>query len=103
MPTSSYLEQKDRNPDRVPGTCRWVLEDDRYNQGFESGHDDLIWIFADPGCGKSVLAKSLVDNELKTPENATVCYFFFKDTEEQNTLAVALCAFYISYLPINLA
>lgn len=46
-------------------------------------------ITADPGCGKSVLAKYLIDHEL--PQSATVCYFFFKD-QDQNTSRQALCA-----------
>ncbi|THY83110.1 hypothetical protein D6C93_08986 [Aureobasidium pullulans] len=58
-----------------------------------SATDDLLWISADPGCGKSVLSKSLVDEELPSDENnSTVCYFFFKDNDEQNGLATALCA-----------
>lgn len=46
-------------------------------------------ISADPGCGKSVLAKYLVDDIL--PGNSTTCYFFFKD-QDQNTIRQALCA-----------
>jgi len=39
----------------------------------------MLWVSADPGCGKSVLARHLVDSVLPTPESRTVCYFFFKD------------------------
>ncbi|RYP87671.1 hypothetical protein DL770_004750 [Monosporascus sp. CRB-9-2] len=42
-----------------------------------------------PGCGKSVLAKYLIDQGL--PRSATICYFFFKD-QDQNTVRQALCA-----------
>ncbi|RYP02732.1 hypothetical protein DL764_005662 [Monosporascus ibericus] len=60
--TSPYLARKNRNPDRVPGTC----------------------------CGKSVLAKYLVD-ELRTTESRTICYFFFKDDfEDQRSARSAL-------------
>ncbi|PYH92883.1 hypothetical protein BO71DRAFT_456166 [Aspergillus ellipticus CBS 707.79] len=45
---------------------------------------------ADPGCGKSVLAKYLIDHQLPKL-SATICYFFFKD-QDQNTLKQALCA-----------
>jgi ankyrin repeat protein len=54
--------------------------------------DDLLWISADPGCGKSVLARSLIDNELQITDTHTTCYFFFKDNDEQDNLATALCA-----------
>jgi hypothetical protein len=51
-----------------------------------------LLITADPGCGKSVLAKYLIDHGL--PQSATctsICYFFFKD-QDQNTCRQALCA-----------
>jgi ankyrin repeat protein len=90
--TSTYEEFKNINPDRVPGTCMWALNHPRYRQWQQSQENDVLWISADPGCGKSVLSKSLVDNELQDTETHTVCYFFFKDNEEQNTLCTALCA-----------
>ncbi|KAF7547354.1 hypothetical protein G7Z17_g7786 [Cylindrodendrum hubeiense] len=64
---SPYEDRKERNPQRVEGTY--------------------------PGCGKSVLAKYLVDDRLKlsnTPN--TICYFFFKDDfEDQRSPEYALC------------
>lgn len=49
-------------------------------------------ITADPGCGKSVLARAFVDEKLGDNGTATVCYYFFKDNEEQNKVAPAFCA-----------
>lgn len=49
-------------------------------------------MFADPGCGKSVLARSLVDDELRDTDKHSICYFFFKDNEDQNNVSTALCA-----------
>lgn len=51
----------------------------------------MLWITPDPGCGKSVLARSLVDKELQNTESHTVCYFF-KDNKEQNSIYLAICA-----------
>ena len=92
--TVSYETFKDRNPPRVEGTCRWVLEHDHFRDWRSSTHDALLWISADPGCGKSVLSKSLVDHNLCSSGDQTTiyCYFFFKDNEEQDNLAIALCA-----------
>lgn len=90
--TSTYEQFKDINPDRVECTCKWVLCHPQYLQWHTKPHDDLLWISADPGCGKSVLTRSLVDNELRPTDQHTVCYFFFKDNEEQDNLATALCA-----------
>ncbi|KAK6512805.1 hypothetical protein TWF506_008971 [Arthrobotrys conoides] len=50
----------------------------------------MLWVSADPGCGKSVLAKYLIDSVL--PSTATTCYFFFKDDfVGQESITTALC------------
>lgn len=91
--TSTYEQHKNINPERAEGTCRWILESSQFVDWRTSNHNDLLWVSADPGCGKSVLAKSLIDVDLKsTPPKASICYFFFKDNDEQNSLTTALCA-----------
>lgn len=92
LKTSFYEQFKNNNPDRVPNTCRWVLENVKYTQWWQGKENGLLWISADPGCGKSVLARSLIDNELQSTSTHTICYFFFKDNEEQENLSTALCA-----------
>lgn len=81
-----------RNPDRVPGTCEWALTHPQFTEWQQSPHDDLLWISADPGCGKSVLAKTLVKEILPNTDKHKVLYFFFKDDESESSLAKALCA-----------
>ncbi|KEQ57738.1 purine and uridine phosphorylase [Aureobasidium melanogenum CBS 110374] len=91
--TSTYEQFKNINPDRVDQTCQWALSHPLYQRWRDSATDDLLWISADPGCGKSVLSKSLVDQELPSDvHGSTVCYIFFKDNVEQNSLATGLCA-----------
>ncbi|KAJ4401246.1 hypothetical protein N0V82_010880, partial [Gnomoniopsis sp. IMI 355080] len=90
--TSTYEQFMNLNPDRVQGTCKWVLEHQRYVTWQRSPRDDLLWISADPGCGKSVLAKFLVKEELQGTDTHAILYFFFKDNEDQQKLATALCA-----------
>ncbi|KAI8710751.1 SesA domain-containing protein [Fusarium sp. LHS14.1] len=89
--TSPYLERKNRNPDRVPGTCEWFAHHGHFQQWRESTSSSILWVSANPGCGKSVLAKYLVDSELPTTKSRTTCYFFFKDDfEDQRTATSAL-------------
>ncbi|CAG8389474.1 unnamed protein product [Penicillium salamii] len=91
--TGSYTEQKDINPARAPGTCQWALQSSQYLRWKESNHNDLLWISADPGCGKSVLARSIIDSYLHAASpTVAVCYFFFKENEEQNNFTTALCS-----------
>ncbi|KAH8747004.1 ankyrin repeat protein [Hyaloscypha finlandica] len=95
--TSNYISHKDRNPTAVPGTCQWLLNHEKYLAWRREQASSLLWLSADPGCGKSVLASYLVDN-LKNAGNRlqvseSVCYFFFKDdSDEQNNSMYALCA-----------
>lgn len=52
----------------------------------------LLVVSADTGCGKSVLAKYLVDSRFRrNQELATIFYFFFQE-QLQNTQKQALCA-----------
>ncbi|GFF25367.1 isoform 2 of ankyrin repeat domain-containing protein 50 [Aspergillus udagawae] len=91
--TSYYEQHKDINPGRSPGTCQWALQNPHYLRWWNSSCNDALWISADPGCGKSVLAKSLIDHDFEASSpTVSICYFFFKDNDEQNNLATALCA-----------
>ena len=87
----SYEWYKSVVPDRFEGTGEWLLEQPHLHQWLEDDKGLLI-VSADPGCGKSVLAKYLIDNVLpQSSPSATICYFFFKD-QIQNTQKQALCA-----------
>ena len=89
--TSEYEEFKDRNPNRLEGTCEWFYQHNHY-QEWQRSNTGLLWVTADPGCGKSVLAKSLVEDH-KGIESQTTCYFFFKDdNDKQKSLPTALSA-----------
>ena len=91
--TSKYEEHKARNPDRVPGTCKWFLGNQKFRNWRDDEKSSLLWVSADPGCGKSVLSKSLIENELSASKARSICYFFFKDdSKEQKTVTKALCA-----------
>ncbi|KAI2630977.1 hypothetical protein GGR54DRAFT_585050, partial [Hypoxylon sp. NC1633] len=85
---ATYEWYKDRVEDRVEGTCMWLLEHANYQKWLEQESGTLL-ISADPGCGKSVLAKWLINEGL--PRLPTICYYFFKD-QDQNTTRQALCA-----------
>lgn len=91
--TSNYEMFKARNPDRVDGTCQWFLEHPTFVQWRDSTKSSLLWVSADPGAGKSVLAKCLVDTELAASDSRSTCYFFFKeDDPDQRSVVNALCA-----------
>lgn len=95
--TSNYRSFMNRTPEWEPGTCQWILEHQRYRDWRQEKTSSLLWVSGDPGCGKSVLARFLVQ-KLQSEESqlilpGTVCYFFFKDDNEKQTSASsAICA-----------
>ncbi|KAF3260943.1 hypothetical protein TWF217_004786 [Orbilia oligospora] len=89
---SPYLDQKDRNLDRIRGTCEWFVSHRLFKDWQERKSTRTLWISADPGCGKSVLAKYLIDHILPSTDFRTTCYFFFKDDfDNQRSVIIALC------------
>ncbi|WQF88920.1 Putative P-loop containing nucleoside triphosphate hydrolase, alpha/Beta hydrolase [Colletotrichum destructivum] len=95
LDTSNYEAHKSRNPSPVEGTCTWILEKPAYKAWLESASSFLLWMSADPGCGKSVLASFLIDHIMKTSrgDKTNVCYFFFKsDNLEQSEVATGIRA-----------
>ncbi|KAK3389595.1 hypothetical protein B0H63DRAFT_464007 [Podospora didyma] len=91
--TCPYLDRMMAVSKRVPGTCEWFQTHNKYRDWLGSPDGGLLLLSADPGCGKSVLSRFLVDEILpvKMPRD-TICYFFFKDSPDQNNTPAALCA-----------
>ncbi|PWW72162.1 hypothetical protein C7212DRAFT_366754 [Tuber magnatum] len=89
---TSYESHRGRVREPAEGTCTWVTEHQKYKDWLEKEKSGLLWLSADPGCGKSVTASFLIWH-LKTRTDAIVCYFLFKDdSDEQRSPAFALCA-----------
>lgn len=103
-----YLGGMNFNKDPVKGTCEWFYNGENLSNWLTSEGSGVFWVTAGPGCGKSVLARSLVkhghlqsttttvDIETHPPIQSTeaiICYFFFKDeTAERMSISTALCA-----------
>ena len=90
-----YRDQMERTATRQPGTCHWFLKHPRFQTWREDAYSKLLWVSANPGCGKSVLSKCLVEEKLATldPQQATICYFFFKDVSpDSRSITKALSA-----------
>ncbi|KAF7511881.1 hypothetical protein GJ744_003114 [Endocarpon pusillum] len=86
--STDYQILKNRLPNRVSGTCQWFLEHDHFKQ-LQQSISGLLWLSTYAQSGKSVLAKSLVDIDLK---NNLVCYFFNSDAPWQKSASNALSA-----------
>ncbi|KAM3435145.1 hypothetical protein MY4824_005017 [Beauveria thailandica] len=99
-----YETAKNSNLERVKGTCEWFFSNHDFCDWRDGTDSGLFWVSADPGCGKSVLSRALIDEgHLKstvstfdmTSSAATVrerdnsvCYFFFKEDVQGRTRVV---------------
>lgn len=85
--TSNYKAHKQRVPVAVDGTCKWFFQHEKYVNWINALEPGILWVTADPACGKSVLASFLIDHLSKVqaqPEGqTTICFFFFKDDNDQ--------------------
>ena len=104
--SSDYTRHKNRIPSRTKGSCEWFLTHPRYLDWKRPYRSTMLWVSAGPGCGKSVLGSFLID-ELKDVESqatfaATVCYFFFRDdNDDQRNAILALNALLHQIFVIN--
>ncbi|KAG6356935.1 hypothetical protein INS49_014810 [Diaporthe citri] len=75
-----------------PALVTWLLRHEKYLNWITVESGSLLWVSADPGCGKSVLAKFLVTHlreQVPGDEGPRLCgYFFFKDDNEEQRSAV---------------
>ena len=91
--TCPYAERKDRNIPALDGTCQWFVQHSRFLNWKNRSDAGLLWVSADPGCGKSVLSRYLIDKVLCVYQDRTICYFFFKDDfVDQRSCSNAMCA-----------
>lgn len=91
--TIDYVAPRKLLPERGPGTYEWFLQHPRYDEWLKADDSALLWATADPGCGKSVLTKFIVDEFIRiTGFKSHVCYFFFRAGTETESPLAALCA-----------
>ncbi|KAB8527814.1 hypothetical protein FH972_025465 [Carpinus fangiana] len=84
--SSSYLNDKNSVRVRVEGTCEWFFQDKVFLDWRDCDKAALLWMTAGPGYGKSVLSRSLIDQNYLNPSGSShVCYFFFKDGIKNRT------------------
>lgn len=90
--TSCYEQYMQLHSPPAPSTCEW-LQRHRAFASWKELEVGLLFIVADAGCGKSVLARYLVQEVFphgKPP--AVVAHFFFGNSCEERSLSNALCA-----------
>lgn len=87
--SGDYTERKRDMIHTAPGTCAWVLEHESFLEWQRARKSCLLWITAEAGCGKTVLADYLIDNIRRGSEDI-VAHYFFKGGEKEKANQ-ALC------------
>lgn len=79
----SHESQKNQNLQRAPQIFLWALENSKYIKWRDDDTKKLLLIFADPGCGKSVLSRCIIDEDLRNKTSKRILYHLFKDTSPE--------------------
>ncbi|RFU30804.1 hypothetical protein B7463_g5547, partial [Scytalidium lignicola] len=72
--------------ERHKGTGSWFLESKQFKE-WKSGTRRYLWLHGIPGCGKTVLCSTIIENIHQTQDSScVVVYFFFdfKDADKQS-------------------
>ncbi|KAL2842123.1 hypothetical protein BJX68DRAFT_278469 [Aspergillus pseudodeflectus] len=106
-PADDMNALKRRRGERVPGTCNWIIDTDDVRRWLglipetantnRKSPADILWLFGNPGTGKSTIATAMVEELPKHPcfqrskaNNRTLAYFFCDSTIEERRTATAI-------------
>ncbi|QKX54521.1 uncharacterized protein TRUGW13939_01608 [Talaromyces rugulosus] len=91
-PSEDKNALKRRKGDRAPETCEWILEKQELQNWLSShGHrDKILWLYGNPGTGKSTMAITMVEllldrSEFKNGENVLAYFFCDSSVPERST------------------
>ena len=77
---------------RHDGSCEWLLTHEafvRFNQVIDSAWS-FLWIYAQPGAGKTVLAAFIVDHLAFRRQSGCVLFFFCKEADDDKRTSIAI-------------
>ncbi|RAK81250.1 WD40 repeat-like protein [Aspergillus fijiensis CBS 313.89] len=96
-PEEDRAALKLRKGDRAQGTCDWMLETDEIREWLDEENDggsNIMWLYGNPGTGKSTMAITLTDEIAKQEPfldgSKTLTYFFCDSADERRRTVTAL-------------
>ena len=72
---------------RYPGTGSWIFEDEKFRQWRNSAQSSMICCHGIPGCGKTVLASTIID-ELQVNSPKVRVIYYYCDYSDKRTLQI---------------
>lgn len=76
-PSDALISLEKARYQRHPDTCRWLLDGDLYRH-WRIAPASFLWLYGISGCGKTVLASSVID-QLRSEDQASPFAFFYFD------------------------
>ncbi|KAI0147306.1 hypothetical protein GGR57DRAFT_493877 [Xylariaceae sp. FL1272] len=68
---------------RHPGSGKWLLQQAAYVD-WKSERNSFLWLYGIPGCGKTVLSSTVVEDVMKDPTSKIIYFYFdFNDDSKQ--------------------
>ncbi|KAK5050967.1 hypothetical protein LTR84_003526 [Exophiala bonariae] len=89
--THDYEGFKNTKSKCEKNTGTWFFEQEQFRAWLNSPRSSCLWLSADPGSGKSVLCRRLVDTHLAIP-GPKILYYFFDGSKKDNVAETALQA-----------
>ncbi|KAF2815136.1 uncharacterized protein BDZ99DRAFT_354358, partial [Mytilinidion resinicola] len=90
-PSDFDVDLRKMRAQRQDGSCDWFQRLGKYRGWVNSRYHThaILWVYGAPGCGKSVLASSIIDH-LKEATDKPILYFFCKNdnVDKNSSLAV---------------
>lgn len=88
---NAHYYRKGRYQDPARKTGEWLVVHPVFKKWVENEDSGILWVTGDPGQGKSVLSKYVLDHVLaKSFSTVTASFFFEDDSVEQSSATIAL-------------
>ena len=76
-------QRKEIHIDSVPGTGRWLLDDEETYKAWADQEKPVVWMRGNAGIGKSFLAETVITSlETSSNDRKSFAYFFFREEED---------------------
>lgn len=75
-PSDSWINQEKAKSQRHKGTCLWFLDSEQY-RNWKSQPNSFLWLHGLSGCGKTVLASSVIDQASSDNKDSVLLFFYF--------------------------
>ena len=92
-PQDDLAAIRNKNGNRVDGTCEWILTQDRYTSWLTEDSPQLLWLSGAPGIGKTMISGFLVEELARLAKQSskmTLAYYFCDDKDEKRRTATAI-------------